>query len=623
MQSTVGNNTASIQNNSQTIVTIDNKANAAQGAANSAATAAGAAQASANQAANAAANAAGIANGKGKVIIQSATPATADRLAQNLWIDTTSLANTPKRWNGSAWIAVTDKTAIDAAAAAVAAKNAADNAQLTANSAANAASAAAAAANTAQSSANAAISSATTANSLLADIANDNKITPSEKQSAKKELDIIDSEKPKIEAEGNKFSVSISAYNMAYSALNSYLSPLIAQLNGTTNIDGETFRSKFKSYYNARQDLLNAITTKAKALADAAQSSATENGQQITVMSQQLTTLTSELGTTKSQVTQNSQTIATINADGGSAYKAQWGVKATVGDITAGIGLTVKKETGKPDVAQCTVIAGQFSVGVASITGAATVYPFIVANHPTTGIPGVFIDTAYIKAANVQDLVAGEVVADNIKVGATLTAPYIKGGRIEIGSIFTVNENGNMVANNATLSNATVSGIINANGGIFNNVTIQENCDVKGTVYANKIVGDIYRAISIHVPKRTDIFGLTLVANGVFESQNYARRLQFPSLSIYGYGYATAYYYVNNAVVASQQFTISDNIVGTERSNAYPRAGVNTPSYVHTMPPNVSGTFEIRLEINRRRGGNVERISEVYDQVVVFGLFKV
>lgn len=410
---------------------------------------------------------------------------------------------------------------------------------------------------------------------------------------------------------------------MAYSALNSYLSPLIAQLNGTTNIDGETFRSKFKSYYNARQDLLNAITTKAKALADAAQSSATENGQQITVMSQQLTTLTSELGTTKSQVTQNSQTIATINADGGSAYKAQWGVKATVGDITAGIGLTVKKETGKPDVAQCTVIAGQFSVGVASITGAATVYPFIVANHPTTGIPGVFIDTAYIKAANVQDLVAGEVVADNIKVGATLTAPYIKGGRIEIGSIFTVNENGNMVANNATLSNATVSGIINANGGIFNNVTIQENCDVKGTVYANKIVGDIYRAISIHVPKRTDIFGLTLVANGVFESQNYARRLQFPSLSIYGYGYATAYYYVNNAVVASQQFTISDNIVGTERSNAYPRAGVNTPSYVHTMPPNVSGTFEIRLEINRRRGGNVERISEVYDQVVVFGLFKV
>ncbi|MEX5323351.1 hypothetical protein WCE04_29045, partial [Pseudomonas shirazica] len=43
---------------------------------------------------------------------------TADRQSQNLWIDTTGNANTPKRWNGSAWVAVTDKVATDAAAAA-------------------------------------------------------------------------------------------------------------------------------------------------------------------------------------------------------------------------------------------------------------------------------------------------------------------------------------------------------------------------------------------------------------------------------------------------------------------------------------------------------------------------
>ena len=59
-----------------------------------------------------------LAGGKGKVIVQSAAPAVADRLAQNLWIDTTSNANTPKRWSGSAWVAVTDKVATDAAAAA-------------------------------------------------------------------------------------------------------------------------------------------------------------------------------------------------------------------------------------------------------------------------------------------------------------------------------------------------------------------------------------------------------------------------------------------------------------------------------------------------------------------------
>lgn len=66
----------------------------------------------------AAQDAATLAGGKGKVIVQSAAPAAADRLAQNLWIDTTGNANTPKRWNGSAWVAVTDKVATDAAAAA-------------------------------------------------------------------------------------------------------------------------------------------------------------------------------------------------------------------------------------------------------------------------------------------------------------------------------------------------------------------------------------------------------------------------------------------------------------------------------------------------------------------------
>ncbi|MBV4514925.1 TipJ family phage tail tip protein [Pseudomonas kurunegalensis] len=66
----------------------------------------------------AAQDAATLAGGKGKVLVQATAPAAADRLAQNLWIDTTGNANTPKRWNGTAWMAVTDKVATDAAAAA-------------------------------------------------------------------------------------------------------------------------------------------------------------------------------------------------------------------------------------------------------------------------------------------------------------------------------------------------------------------------------------------------------------------------------------------------------------------------------------------------------------------------
>lgn len=90
--------------------------------------AAGAADAKAGTAQAAAQAAADAAGAKGKVLYQSATPVAADRLPQNLWIDTTGNANTPKRWTGTAWVAVTDKAAADAAAAAAAARSVADGA---------------------------------------------------------------------------------------------------------------------------------------------------------------------------------------------------------------------------------------------------------------------------------------------------------------------------------------------------------------------------------------------------------------------------------------------------------------------------------------------------------------
>ena len=76
------------------------------------------------QAQTAAASAATLAGGKGKVLYQTATPGVADQAAQNLWIDITAGANTPKRWDGSAWVAVTDKVATDAATAAASAATA-------------------------------------------------------------------------------------------------------------------------------------------------------------------------------------------------------------------------------------------------------------------------------------------------------------------------------------------------------------------------------------------------------------------------------------------------------------------------------------------------------------------
>lgn len=64
--------------------------------------------------------AAGIAGGKGKVIYSSSAPTGADQSASNLWIRSSD--NRPHRWSGSAWVAVTDKVATDAASAASAAQ---------------------------------------------------------------------------------------------------------------------------------------------------------------------------------------------------------------------------------------------------------------------------------------------------------------------------------------------------------------------------------------------------------------------------------------------------------------------------------------------------------------------
>ena len=129
-------------------------------------------------------------------------------------------------------------------------------------------------ADNAQSTANAAKTNAQTANSLLTDIASDSKLTATEKQQTKKEWDIIVSEKPLNNASAAKFGVATTSYDAAYNTLNTYITPLLASLSTTSNIVGATFRSTFKSYYDARTNLLNAISAKAKELADAAQDKA-------------------------------------------------------------------------------------------------------------------------------------------------------------------------------------------------------------------------------------------------------------------------------------------------------------------------------------------------------------
>ena len=98
---------------------------------------------------------------------------------------------------------------------------------------------------------------------LLADISSDNKFTSSEKQSTQKEWEIIVSEYPKNKDQANVYGVDSSDYTSKYNVLKSYIEPLLTNINITSDINGETFRTNFKNYYDSRLQLLNTISTKA------------------------------------------------------------------------------------------------------------------------------------------------------------------------------------------------------------------------------------------------------------------------------------------------------------------------------------------------------------------------
>lgn len=127
----------------------------------------------------------------------------------------------------------------------------------------------------AQSTASSAQASATSALSTLSDIADDSKLTPSEKQVLKPEWEGIKLEYVDNVSEASNFNVSSTNYTEKYNSLYNYIESRLSDLSTTAGIDSAVFRARYANYYEARQKLLNAIAAKAKTLADAAQSTAT------------------------------------------------------------------------------------------------------------------------------------------------------------------------------------------------------------------------------------------------------------------------------------------------------------------------------------------------------------
>ncbi len=423
--------------------------------AESAGTAAAGAQISANQAKEDAAAAAGIANGKGKVLIQSAAPAVADRLAQNLWIDTTSGINTPKRWSGSAWVAVTDKVAIDAAQAAAAAQASAD--QVAQGVAKNTAAI------------NDEVKARADADSAMAQQIQ--QVTANYQQGDQ-------------QLQGQITAESVARAD-AMQALGS-------QIDTVSAVAG----SKNKTFFQAT------APGSAMGTGDLWFDTANNNRPYRYSGTAWVDTDDPRIAANAAAVQLQSQAIADLQ----NGAQAMWTAKASAGQITAGIGLIANSD----GTSQVAISASQ--VFVFNPNSSTPMAPLFAIDNGQA-----VIAEAIIRKATVQILSSEKITADYVKAGVSLSSPIINGAVIDMGNIYMsggaagfgkggpysgwmwtwntmIYSDGSIYTNRLYASNGKFTGTVNANAGVFNNVTIEETCDVKGTIYASKIVGDVLSA---------------------------------------------------------------------------------------------------------------------------------
>ncbi|EJY0889993.1 host specificity protein J, partial [Escherichia coli] len=101
-----------------------------------------------------------------------------------------------------------------------------------------------------------------------------------------------------------------------------------------------------------------------------------------------------------------------------------------------------------------------------------------------------------------------------------LTAPTITSGGNP--PAFSLTSDGRLTA-----KNADISGSVNANSGTLNNVTINENCQIKGKLSANQIEGDIVKTVSKSFP-RTNSYASGTITVRISDDQKFDRQVMIP-----------------------------------------------------------------------------------------------
>ncbi|EJB3847082.1 host specificity protein J, partial [Escherichia coli] len=111
-----------------------------------------------------------------------------------------------------------------------------------------------------------------------------------------------------------------------------------------------------------------------------------------------------------------------------------------------------------------------------------------------------------------------------------LTAPTITSGGNP--PAFSLTPDGKLTA-----KNADISGSVNANAGTLNNVTINENCQIKGKLSANQIEGDIVKTVGKAFPRDSrapERWPSGTITVRVYDDQPFDRQIVIPAVAFSG-----------------------------------------------------------------------------------------
>ncbi|OEF57972.1 phage tail tip fiber protein [Enterovibrio norvegicus] len=260
-------------------------------------------------------------------------------------------------------------------------------------------------------------------------------------------------------------------------------------------------------------------------------------------------------------------------------FEDMWGTKVQAGDIQAGIGLLATSE----GVSQVAVSASQFFVFDPNVDSP-NIQPLFAIDQGSVIIPKALIEKATIQILNAQTIVADEVKAGISISTPTLTSAVINGAEVNVGAGGPYNGYNTHIASNGNL----YTHYLIASGGRLSNLTIDENCRVLGTIYANQIIGDVvkptvYTNSSRRQSKRSqgsvwsNIFSISIPA------APFTRTLIVPEILFDSGGYGQPYvrYYINNGRVMDEM----SRILGATRASI--------PIKAYSLPANQTITFRM------------------------------